>query len=147
MDRRAIGFGAVGIVLLITIFLGDSWVSDGLRYLASTYIVFDLVLRARSGYLRRRPFWNASSWRHYLLACSMPLVAFLIMLAMMTVLEMSHPIAGEARSGQRAVWALGTLAFMVIGTIGLVWVIEWLHRGEASEPFELSAWIGGWFED
>jgi sterol desaturase/sphingolipid hydroxylase (fatty acid hydroxylase superfamily) len=141
MDRRAIGLGAVGIVLVITSLLGDSWFSDGLRYSAFAYISIDLVLRARSGYQRRRPFWNADSWRRYLLVCSVSLVALLTMLAMMVALENRWPIAGEARSGQRVVWALGTLAFMLIGTIGMVSAIEWLHRGEASGPFVLPEWL------
>lgn len=140
-DRRVIGFAAVGILTVTASLLPDSWLSDGLRYLAAAYISIDLILRARAGYLRRRPFWTTDSWRRYLTACAVPVAAIGIMLAMMVALEARLPIVGEARTALRTVWAVGTLAFMLIGVIGMVSAIEWLHRGEASSQFSLPQWL------
>jgi hypothetical protein len=46
-----------------------------MRYAAFAYIIGDLLVRARSGYLRRRPYWTSASSRRFLIACAFPIAA------------------------------------------------------------------------
>jgi hypothetical protein len=135
ISRRSI----INLIALMALLAGGvwshTWFGDGLRYLAFAYFSIDIVLRARAGYLRRRPYWTADSWRRYLLACAVPVVALLIVVCMMAAFEWRLPIVGAARSTARGVWAAVTLVFMFIGAVGLVTVIDWLARGDPSQPF------------
>jgi hypothetical protein len=119
----------------------DSALADGVRYLALGYILVDLLLRARSGYLRRRPHWTPESWRRYLMACSVPAGALLIIVAMLTAHELRLPIVGAAHSTARSVWAAGLVVCLVIGGGGLVAAIDWLAEGDASRQFVLPRWL------
>ena len=56
----------------------DSTFQDVLWSLAIGYIFVDMFLRARDGYLLRRPHWTRQSWRHYLIACTVPAGALVI---------------------------------------------------------------------
>lgn len=115
--------------------------AGGLRYLAFAYILGDMVLRARAGYLRRRPYWTPDSWRRYLTACSVPVGALVIVVLMMVAFEYRLPIVGAGRSIARGFWAAGILFFMVIGTAGIVFAIEWLNEGDPSRQFALPRWL------
>jgi len=121
--------------------LPDSWLADGLRYLAFGYISIDILLRARAGYLRRRPYWTPDSWRRFLNACSVPVGALVIMVLMITALEWKLPMVGGSGSATRGFWAAGTIVFMVIGVVGLVTAIEWLNQGDPSRQFALPRWL------
>jgi uncharacterized membrane protein YhaH (DUF805 family) len=103
----------------------------------------DLVLKAREGYVRRRPYWTRSSWRGYLKLCLFPAGAFLLLAGMMTAFELRLPIVGASQSTPRMLWILGTLFFMVVFAVGLVMVIEKLRDGEPSRQFEWPSWLGG----
>jgi hypothetical protein len=104
------------------------------------YILIDLLLRARAGYLRRRPHWTRESWRRYLAVCAIPIGALLIFAGMMLAFEFRLSVVGEARSTTRAIWTSGMLVFMLIGGVGLAIVVEWLAQGEPSRPFTWPRW-------
>ena len=121
--------------LFVASLLPDSPLKDGLRYLAVGYVLVDLLLRARSGYLRRRPHWTRESWRRFLTACSVPAGAVVAFVFMMAAFEWRLPIVGAARSSARGIWAVGTMVFIVVGVGGLVVAIEWLAQGDPSRQF------------
>ncbi len=129
------------IMMVIGTVTKDRWYSDGLRYVALTYLVGDFVLRIREGYLRRRPHWTADSWKRYLQACAIPVGALLIVAASFVALEMKLPVVGASRSGLRAVWVLGMMFFLVLGGVGMAIVTGWLTDGEASQQFSLPRWL------
>ena len=137
---------AIGNLLAMLLILGptvfpQSAIASALRYLGVAYIMIDLALRVREGYLRRRPHWTRESWRGYLKLCLIPAGALLILVAMMTAHELRLPIVGAARSTLRALWALGTLFFLVVFAVGLGMVIGRLTDGEPSRPFEWPRWL------
>jgi hypothetical protein len=129
------------LVLFAGTVLPNSWLADGLRYLALGYISIAILLRARAGYLRRRPYWTADSWRRYLRICLVPVSALVIMVFMMTALEWRLPFVGVSRSTTRGLWVASTVVFMVIGTGGLVSAIEWLNLGDPSRQCALPRWL------
>jgi|SRR5688572_1713497 len=139
--RRTIGNLLAMAGLFGSSLMPDSLLREGLRYLAFGYILFDLILRARSGYLRRQPHWTSDSWRRYLTACSVPIGALLALVFMVVALDWKLPFVGESRSFTRGVWAAGSLFFMMVGALGLVSVIEWLHEGDPSHQFSLPRWL------
>jgi hypothetical protein len=139
--RRSIGNVLAMLFLLAGTAWSGSWLANGMRYLAFGYISIDILLRARAGYLRRRPYWTLDSWRRYLKACSVPVGALAIMVFMMVALEWRLPFVGVSRSTTRGLWAAGTLLFMVIGVGGLVSGIEWLNRGDPSRQCALPRWL------
>jgi hypothetical protein len=120
-----------------------SRIASALRYLGFAYITIDLALKAREGYLRRRPHWTRESWRGYWKLCLIPAGAFLMLAGMMTALELRLPIVGASRTTPRTLWALGTIFFLLVFAAGLVMVIERLREGEPSRPFEWPRWLGG----
>jgi hypothetical protein len=139
---------SIGNVLAMLTFVGPgvfphSTLASVLRYLGIAYITLDLVLRAREGYLRRRPHWTRESWHGYLKLCLIPAGAFLVLAAMMTALELRLPIVGASRSTPRILWAIGTVVFLLVFAVGLVMVIERLSDGEPSRQFEWPGWLGG----
>lgn len=131
---------AADFLAMVAIFVGgvlpdESAFARPLVFLGGAYITLGLVLRARTGYLRRRPYWTRDSWRRYLLVCSIPLGALLILAGMMAALEMRLPIAGAPRSSARGVWIWGILLCMLIGAGGLAIAIGWLADGEPARQF------------
>jgi hypothetical protein len=139
--RRNIGNLLAMVFLLAATFSPASWFADGLRYLAFGYLSIDIVLSARAGYLRRRPYWTPDSWRRYLKACSVPVGALVIVVFMMTALEWKLPLVGASRSTVRGLWAAGILVFMLIGAVGLTSTIGWLNEGDPSRQFALPRWL------
>jgi hypothetical protein len=113
----------------------DSTLAAVLRYAGLGYILIDMVLKARAGYLRRRPHWTAHSWRRYLSACAIPAGALLILAAMEAAFEFGLPIAGASQSTQRAWWAAGMMMFGAVGAIGLACAVIWLEEGDPSKQF------------
>jgi hypothetical protein len=142
-NPRSLAHLAAMLVLLAPAVFPNSAVASALRYLGIAYITIDLVLKAREGYLRRRPHWTRESWRGYLKLCLIPAGALLIMVSMMTAIELRLPIVGAARSTLRMLWVLGTVVFLLVFAAGLLMVIERLTDGEPSRPFEWPKWLGG----
>ena len=121
--------------------LPDSTPRDLLWYLAMGYITIDMFLRARVGYLRRRPYWTRESWRGYLTACVVPVGALLIVACMLVALEWRLPIVGAAQSTTRSIWALGSVVFLLIGAGGVGAAIESLSHGDPSQQFAWPRWL------
>jgi hypothetical protein len=142
-SRRILANLLASIILLAPAAWPQSTVASVLRYLGFAYITIDLSLRAREGYLRRRPYWTRESWRGFLKLCLIPAGAFLMMAGMMTALELRFPIVGASRTTPRKLWALSTMFFMLVFVAGLVMVIERLREGDPSRPFEWPRWLGG----
>lgn len=141
-SRRPIGNFLALCGLFASSQLPDSMARDGLRYLSLGYIGIALVLRARAGYLRRRPYWTQESWRRYLTACTIPVGALVIVACFLVALEWRLPILGAAYSTTRSIWAAASIVFMVIGALGVVAAIEWLAKGDPSRPFAWPHWPG-----
>jgi len=138
---RAVGYLLVLVAILGASSLPDSWYRDGLYLLAGFYFWVTMFLRARSGWLRRRPFWTAHSWRRYLWVASVPVAAIVVAMCMAVAVDLRLPIVGVAQSTTRSIWAVGTIFFMIIGAGGIVTAIEWLHRGDAGRQFVLPGWV------
>lgn len=137
---------SAGNVLALIALAGSTWLPDspardGLRLTALGYMVVNVVLRTRAGYLRRQPYWTADSWRQFAIGCSIPAGAFAALGGMMTVLALQLPIVGEPRSLTRFVWAAGTGVLIVIGGVGLSVVQGWLANGEPAQQFVLPRWL------
>ena len=140
-NRRSIGSFLAMLALAGPVVFPHSTVASALRYLGFAYITIDLALRAREGYLRRRPHWTRESWRGYLKLCLIPAGALVMMVGMMTAFELRLPIVGASRTTLRMLWALGTGVFLVGFAVGLVMVIERLTDGEPSRQFEWPRWL------
>ena len=140
-SKRSSGDGIALGVLLITSLLPVSPITQGLRYAAAGYWLLSLMLRARDGYHRRKSYWTRASWRRFFVVCAVPALALLSSLVMAAAFEWQLPIVGEARSTARSLWALGTVATLVIGVGGLVVAIEWFARGEPSRQVVWPRWI------
>jgi hypothetical protein len=119
----------------------ESTIAVGWRNLALAYILIDLLLRVRAGIVRRSPYWTRDSWRRYLLACTVPVVSLIMMVLMMIALERRLPFVGASQTPARAVSATVMLVFMLVGAIGTVMVIEWLHDGDPSRQFAIPRWL------
>jgi len=128
---HGLAIGAAFVALL----LPHSGFAGILRHLASACVAVLFVLRAREGYLRRRPHWTAQSWRRYLIACSIPIAALVILAAMVAASDWGLAIAGETHSRRRQLWAIASLVFLLIGGGGLAVAIEWLAGGDPSRQF------------
>src|SRR4051812_32108620 len=117
MVYRRLGNGLALLALFAAEFLPDSWLKSGIVSAGLSYMAVALVLRARTGYLRRRPYWTPESWRKYLAACSFPVAALLVSIAMMMAVEWHLPIAGVANSDARATWASMLIGLMIVGVL------------------------------
>ena len=142
-NLRSIGNFLAMLALAGPAIFPQSTVASALRYLGFAYITVDLILRAREGYLRRRPHWTRESWRGFLKLCLIPAGALVILVGMMTAVELRLPIAGASRSMPRALWVFGAVFAMLVFASGLVLVIERLREGEPSRQFEWPRWLGG----
>jgi len=131
------------LLLAAAAMLPESGATIVVRRVALGYLLVDWVLQARSGYLRRRPYWTRESWRQYLFACSVFAGAIAIMFAMTLAVDWHVPIAGAARSVTRFAWVGVALVFMFIGAVGLASAVHWLTHGDPSRQFELPRWVGG----
>lgn len=141
MTKRSVGNVLAMIAIAVASQFPDSPSADGLRYLALTYMMVDFLLRARAGYLRRRPHWTAASWRQFLSACLIPAGALMALVAMLTALELRLWIVGEPRSTMRLIWAACAGVFIVIAGGGFAVVLGWLTDGDPSQQFVLPRWL------
>jgi hypothetical protein len=119
----------------------DSRIAQIARDLAMTYIACEVAFRAWSGYVRRRRYWTSESWRRYLTACAVPVISLGMLVFMLFALEWRLPFIGARRSTARGVFAAVSMIFMIVGSVGLVTVIEWLHEGDPSGSFTLPSWL------
>jgi hypothetical protein len=108
---------------------------NALWSLAFGYLTIEFLLRARAGYLRRRPHWTRESWRRYLTVCTVPAGALVILFCMLVALDWRLPIVGAAQSPARRLWAVVSMAFMAIGAGGTVFAIQSLFHGDPSRQF------------
>jgi hypothetical protein len=138
---RSIGNLLAVVGLMIASVRPDSTLKDVLRYLALGYIAIDMVLRANTGYLRRRPHWTRESWRRYLAACAVPVAALLVLVCMLVALEWRLPIVGAAQSTTRSIWALASVVFLLIGGGGVAAAIEFLFHGDPARQFAWPTWL------
>lgn len=138
---RSIASSVAMLMLVVATVTKDAWYSDGLRYVALTYMIGDFLWRIHAGYRRRRPYWTADSWRRYLLACTVPLGAFAVMIAIAVAIDMKLPFVGASRSALRAAWVSGILLGLLVGGVGLSVVVGWLTDGDASQQFSLPRWL------
>lgn len=129
------------MALAVATLFRDAWFSPALRYTALAFLLVDLILRIGSGYLRRRPHWTPDSWRRYLLACAVPLVALLFIVGIAVAIDMRLPFVGASRSALRAAWVGAIVLGLVVGGIGLSLAVSWLHDGEPSSQFALPRWL------
>jgi hypothetical protein len=128
----------IGIAIVASIagnLLPPSNFSVVLRYVAVGVILIDMLLTAREGYRRRRPYWTADSWRRYLAACAVPVGALVILACMLAALDYRHPWVGAARSTTRAIWAAIMTVLIVIGGGGLAIAVQWLALGDPTRQF------------
>jgi len=131
VDLLAMGVMTAGMLM------ADSPLATGMRYVGLIYLVVDLLLRVRSGYLRRRPHWTRGSWGRYLIACSVPVGTLLVMAGMLVALALG---VGQARA-TRGAMVLVLFISMFVGAIGLAVVLRWLTDGEASRQFTGPGWF------
>jgi len=120
-----------------------SWPSTLASYAYSTWFLAWFGARFWSGYQRRRPHWTAESWRRYARLVAMPVIALILLFGELYLFDMkgSRTLFGAPKSSLRTIWVLIDLALMAVGAIGLVMAIEWLRKGEPSEPFTRTRWF------
>lgn len=130
---------------MAAIFAGDvlpTWgLAPAVRWLGVGVLGVHFFVRARDGYLRRRPYWTAASWRRFLAMCCIPLAAFLFLAWLLFALDSHLRFVGEAQSPTRSAWATVSVLCVVIGGIGIAVAVEWLAHGEASRQFGLPRWL------
>lgn len=141
MTKRSVGNLLAMIALAVATQLPESPLREGLRYVAMAYMLGDLLVRVREGYARRRPHWTAASWRQFLIGCSIPVGALMVLVAMLTALDLRLSIVGEPRSMLRFIWAASAVVFTVIAGGGVAVVLGWLTDGEPSQQFVLPKWL------
>ncbi len=139
--RRSLGNLIAIVVMVVAGRLPESTLSAGLMYAAFGYVTLDIALRARAGYLRRRPYWTRQSWRRYLTVCLIPIGALFLLVYMMLAVEWKLPIVGVAQSPARSMWAAGAVLSMLIGVGGVVAVVEVLFHGDPSRQFGWPRWL------
>jgi hypothetical protein len=142
-----IGTGILNLIavvsLLVASSLPPSTFSAVLRYLAMSFILIQMLLAAREGYRRRRPYWTPDSWRRYLMVCAIPVGALVMLACFLAALEYRHPWIGPARSTTRAIWAAGSGICILVGASGLAIAIQWLASGDPTRQFEWPRWRAG----
>ena len=139
--RRTIATVLAFVALNVATAMPHSTLRYVVWYPAFGYLSIEWLLRARAGYLRRRPHWTRASWRRYLAVCVVPAGALVIFAGMLAALEWKLPMVGGARSATREVWAWVSVVFMVIGAGGAATAVEMLSHGDPSRPFTWPRWL------
>jgi hypothetical protein len=133
------------LVLPLLVILTDRWwpgsiVATVVRIAWFSFISIWLGLKIRTGYSRRRRHWARESWLRYLRLALMPVVALTLSLLLSSI-DTSSNWLGAPQSATRIVWIVIILALMLFGALGLIAAIEWLEKGEPSEPFTRTRWF------
>jgi hypothetical protein len=138
--KRETRSATASIAMAVAVFLPQSRLTSLLRYSALSYLFIDMLLKARTGYVRRRVYWTLESWQRYLIACLIPVGAIAICMGMAEAVDFKPPWVGASHSAVRALWVGVMMVFMVIGGVGLISMIECLSVGDASRQFTRSPW-------
>ena len=126
------------IAMFIASRFPDSTLANVVEYTALGYLTLDILLLARAGYLRRRPFWTAESWRRYLAACAIRVGALPVVLGMAVAIDLKLAVVGAPGSPLRAIWVGVMVVFFLVGVWGVVSAISWLTDGDPAQPFTRS---------
>ena len=132
--RRFVAF----IAMFIASRFPDSTPANVVEYAALGYLTLDIVLMARAGYLRRRPYWTAESWRRYLASCAIYPFALLAPLGIAVAVDLKLAVVGAPGSLLRAAWIGAALVGLLVGAWGLVRAISCLTEGDPAQPFTRS---------
>ena len=139
MTTRLIRTTVALIAMFIASRFPDSTLANVVKYTALGYLTLDIVLMARAGYLRRRPYWTAESWRRYLAA---------------SAIRARRPARRHRHGGAVDLQARGRRRFrlaaarrvdwsqcwsvVLVGAWGLTNAISWLTEGDPAQPFTRS---------
>lgn len=140
-NRTGVVF-VVGVVAQwLAILLPQGTWAAVLRYGGLSLITVQLAWLARAGYVQRRLVWDRESWRRYLVACTFPLAALLLLAASLVALELKLPIIGERGSTTRGVFAAVSTLFLLAGSLGVASAIFWLAPGDPARQFDGPRWL------
>jgi len=127
------------VSLLSLLGAGRVWPDSSISRVSSwgvfALIVIDMLIKVRSGYLRRRPHWTRESWQRYVIAFVLVVGATLVGLAMAKAVDLRVPITGIARSTARTTWVLTMMVFLFSGAIGIGIVVDRLAAGDPARQF------------
>jgi hypothetical protein len=115
--------------------MGASTLGHTLQCAGWSCFAITFFLQIRSGYLRRRPYWTGKSWRRFLLASAIPVVALLLLFDIMAAMDATLAFTGARRSALRGFWVTVDVLSMLFGAIGLAMVPIRLNYGDASQQF------------
>jgi hypothetical protein len=96
-----------------------------------------IIWAARTGAVRRRPFWTSEPWRRFLAFCAGCAGSIIVALAMAGAVDLGIYRAVSQAILFRALWVGFMLAFLTVGTLGLVSALLWFVNGEPSRQFTL----------
>ena len=141
------GFQIWGFLILVGLHLAmDRWwkgspVANVVQYVYLSYVPLWFLVKARVGYLRRKPHWTRESWLRFLRLMAWPVGALIVLFAIMFAFESSRSMFGAPQSGLRVLWILVMLTLMGMGAGGLPIAIGWLAEGEPSKQFTRTRWM------
>lgn len=143
----ALGFWGFAILSLLQIWLGRQWPGSRPAVLASyactTFFLAWFGSMVWTGYRRRRPHWTAESWRRYVRLAAMPVMALILLMGEVYLFDVKRnwSVWGPPESALRAAWIVIDLALMALGVVGTMMALDWMKRGEPSEPFTRTRWF------
>ena len=98
MSSRLIRTTVAMITMFVASRFSDSTLANVVEYSALFYLTLDIVLMARAGYLRRRPYWTPESWRRYIAACAIRVGALLVFMGMAAAIDFKLAVVGAPGS-------------------------------------------------
>lgn len=130
---------AVGSICALTLIVADRYPASVVArifwYAALAYLAGDLVFRAHTGYVRRRPCWTGASWRRYLIACAFPVAALVFAFWMTSASDANPALLGPRGSSTRDLWVAALTVSLLLGAIGVASAVYWLEQGDPAKPF------------
>ena len=138
MTPRLIRSAVAVVAMFIASRFSNSTLANVVEYAALGYLTLDIALMARAGYLRRRPYWTAESWRRYLASCAVYPFALLAPLGIAGAVDLKLTVVGAPGSLLRATWIGAALVCLLVGAWGLARAISWLTEGDPAQPFTRS---------
>jgi len=119
----------------------DSLAAAILFYVWSAYFLAWFGSKIWTGYQRRKPYWTRASWIRFFRLAAMPVGVLIVFFALVFAFDAQPTLFGSRGSTVRVMSALLDLALMFVGVAGVMRAIDWLERGEASEPFTRTRWF------